>query len=502
MIVGLPVEISSLWSKPGPPTACSQYTTIDLPVEIWQEVASYLPLDHLQKLYSVNRAFFKIALEAKYKVIRFEKLQSSLRYIHFLRDPVTSQYVRSLHLSSCRITEISMVKPSKGVLGKIFNRSPDHRTPYRINKKFVKQMVQVMHGLSAVTSMELCCWYNPSPDFLSILHTGWVTFGAALRHLKLEIPLMSFRLAMPPSAVFPCLEVLHLTFSVAYGRRDEVDPTTLMCELFAPFINGHHPTLRSLHLHAHEDQKFDPLPFLLRLCHLPRLTTFGLQFDFVNIQQADSKGLQHVLDLHARQLRELSLQIRSSRYMPRRLSDDEWYGQKILHVPFTKLAVLALRTELFPTVSRTAEYLHQFEDSLTSLDLSGTTISSHDDVEALTNAFTSRGILRKIKMPVYCLSPPLLSIFAAKLPGLEELCLTFEHISAVYPRSNFTWPPEGFGVALKRYDYSQWKLRYFVGTGVGECGSRSLTVCEQDLQAAFPGVYIRLDAGTRFQHTF
>ena len=38
-----------------------------LPYDIWANIAGFIPPESLEKLYSVNQAFFRFSLDAKYK---------------------------------------------------------------------------------------------------------------------------------------------------------------------------------------------------------------------------------------------------------------------------------------------------------------------------------------------------------------------------------------------------------------------------------------------------
>jgi len=40
---------------------------IELPYEIWLMIVDYLPIHHLRRLYSVNKALFSIALDLRYR---------------------------------------------------------------------------------------------------------------------------------------------------------------------------------------------------------------------------------------------------------------------------------------------------------------------------------------------------------------------------------------------------------------------------------------------------
>jgi hypothetical protein len=48
-------------------------TAMDLPFEIWLHIASFLPTDQLQRMHTLSRMFYGIAMTEKYKVIDFSK---------------------------------------------------------------------------------------------------------------------------------------------------------------------------------------------------------------------------------------------------------------------------------------------------------------------------------------------------------------------------------------------------------------------------------------------
>jgi hypothetical protein len=55
---------------------------IDIPVEIWLQIAQYLPGTALRNLYSLNHTFYHLAMNERYRVV-------------FLRPPeVFRSYVR------------------------------------------------------------------------------------------------------------------------------------------------------------------------------------------------------------------------------------------------------------------------------------------------------------------------------------------------------------------------------------------------------------------------
>lgn len=43
----------------------------DIPTDVWNHIASYIPQHELRELISVNRAFFDLVLDARYKTVEW-----------------------------------------------------------------------------------------------------------------------------------------------------------------------------------------------------------------------------------------------------------------------------------------------------------------------------------------------------------------------------------------------------------------------------------------------
>lgn len=44
----------------------------DLPFDLWFEILSYLPSNDRRRLYSINHAIFEIAMDERYRELRFK----------------------------------------------------------------------------------------------------------------------------------------------------------------------------------------------------------------------------------------------------------------------------------------------------------------------------------------------------------------------------------------------------------------------------------------------
>lgn len=57
---------------------------ISLPFEVWLKIASFLPRDDRQKLYTVNHSLFQIAMDERYRVQYFyfrNQILANLKYL-------------------------------------------------------------------------------------------------------------------------------------------------------------------------------------------------------------------------------------------------------------------------------------------------------------------------------------------------------------------------------------------------------------------------------------
>lgn len=58
---------------------------MNIPVEIWLNIARFIPLDELLHLYSVNHVLFNIAMDARYRTINFEYHREMFENVERLR---------------------------------------------------------------------------------------------------------------------------------------------------------------------------------------------------------------------------------------------------------------------------------------------------------------------------------------------------------------------------------------------------------------------------------
>ena len=60
-------------------------SVMDIPFEIWLQIASYIPAVQIRNLYSVNRPFFRIAMDERYREVHFNEPHGILKNFETLK---------------------------------------------------------------------------------------------------------------------------------------------------------------------------------------------------------------------------------------------------------------------------------------------------------------------------------------------------------------------------------------------------------------------------------
>jgi len=325
--------------------------------------------------------------------------------------------------------------------------------------------------------------------FFPVITALWASLGSTLRVLRLDLSNEACRLALSPSIVFPSLEELSIIFS---GMDVGVKTASELSELFTPLVNNHHSTLRSLRLYTHRGATTNISPLLHGLCHLPLLNTFGISDHSIPVRLSDNPGLEHFLQLHVYQLRELSFQGSQCGPHTQYLVNSVQRRKGFLNIQIRELNELEIRMHHLTDVRRTATYLHYLTHSFTSLTLHGKTLC-RGDVETLINVLTSPSVVRRLTMTVDVLSPRLLALLAEKMPDLENVCLTYQHIcsedSKLFKSSALQLRET---VWLHMNLYSKWKLRYLNAqpSSYVSYSAEAIQGCEEALRSVLPGLLI------------
>ncbi|KAF8236955.1 hypothetical protein L208DRAFT_1390023 [Tricholoma matsutake] len=352
-------------------------------------------------------------------------------------------------------------------------------------------LIQTIGSMSNVREFSLCS--SPmSPVIVprlrdlkyflrTAVNSGWATFGSTLRSLTLNLSLEGYRCVLTPTLLFPNLEALSITLSELINLRDDSD-SKLVHDLLVPFINIHHSSLQSLKLVLH----IDVSSCLLRIRHLPRLQTLDY-YCGLSSRNINNSGLQHILQTHSNELRELSLSFGFP--FPGKLSSG-WYTQKCFSVALPHLQSITLGSGCWWDLGLTAAWLQNFNKSLTCLILDRWRFS-FQEVETIVNVFTGPG-LHSLYLSVHQMTPELVDMLERKLPWLIFLQLRFTAVCTSESSEFVSWNEDKlFCQVMRDRLYSNWKLRHFIAQFTGlpyKLRSDTLVECEAAIGIALPGL--------------
>ncbi|KAH6915735.1 hypothetical protein BKA70DRAFT_1253629 [Coprinopsis sp. MPI-PUGE-AT-0042] len=462
---------------------------IPLPHDIWLHVAHFLPPLSLPDLLSVNRSFFEIGMDSRYRQLIFAYLdERMIKNLVRLQDPAVAKRVRILHIdpnflpSSGSELFFSQSRPEspiknrsiRSIFGEIANLlQPEQRTRhprYRMRRSLKRRediaqlLSEVLAGLPNVTDYYVSWYGSPPPTHLpaSFLSSP---FQSSLRKLSLNISLHNIPCLLAPGIhIPPQLEELHLSIHSEHVVRQRESDHILRCYL-APAINALQATLKTFVISSWEPSDLSPL--FHNLAQFSDLGDLSINIPVEPCHLGDPSGLNGFLGKHHSSLR--CLRLRPTQYgvgisaagggggAADLDSLHEWISDAISGVNFANLRALDLASPLFP-IDTSLVCLQQFSNRLTSLSLTGPYRSYDDVADALhllmatyqTSAFRGVAIgsqLSSLRIGPVTLSPELVDLVAERLPHLRSLVLL---VRDIYPSICDSMPPRGSPKVSKR----------------------------------------------------
>ncbi|KAJ7074775.1 hypothetical protein C8F01DRAFT_1101754 [Mycena amicta] len=287
-----------------------------LPDDIWRCIAALLPRDELLPLASINRAFLAIALDERYRVVRWEKLdESTTRRLERLRIPRIAGRVRHLHVRAQFIQRLAPdaengTGPSTGPISRmaqwfhyLFPTTYSRSLPARSDMlAAMTEAVQLMTN-AVECSFELTA-SSLTPETIHFLTAARAALGTRFRKLKLSARLKDFAPLLAAVDFIDNLDELDLTFD--YDLDDDPSTTgpsaSLIQTTIAPFIARFSHSLRALSISAISKIDISPLldglPVFARLEKLAVRLTCGF---------LDATALMSVLHAHTDTLTALEI---------------------------------------------------------------------------------------------------------------------------------------------------------------------------------------------------
>ncbi|KAK0220304.1 hypothetical protein IW262DRAFT_1461572 [Armillaria fumosa] len=243
----------------------------DIPYDVWECVASYIPDEYLKELYSLNSAFFHASMVARYRTVKLERY-TNLTVIEHLRDSNISELVR-------RIEFHYRWFPNRIITG--------------IMRAQFSAMSEMLPYLSNI--QDISVFWGTVKVPVEFFATLWNIFGTNLKKLAIDAPLPKLIHMLASRPTFLSLEDLELVIHegeniiIQDGALDE----GYIHRCFSPAINRFKVTSDYL-----------DLPNIFNL--LPRFIDLGV-LHVAMITLSDPTGLANILAQHAHTLKDVLL---------------------------------------------------------------------------------------------------------------------------------------------------------------------------------------------------
>ncbi|KAJ7139982.1 hypothetical protein C8R43DRAFT_1018478 [Mycena crocata] len=448
-------------------------TGLLLPEDIWQCVASFIPDSHLLHLISVNKAFYNIVLDAKYREIHWNKLDASMiKSLVRLRTPSIAARVRRLHIRAWFIEYLilkeSQVPPSVAVSSKRWvsrhmrlPSSPMRIAPSTTGKSsaardILESMTEAVRVMTHVTEYSFE-WRDLSPtaNTLRFLSTARMAFGTSLRKLTLNAQLKNFTNLLS-TVDFDNLEELELSFD--HDNFADEHSANLLREAIAPFVNHFRRTIGSLLISS--ASKADLSPLLSALQTFPHLHKFVARVAFDSVHLSDTGGLLRILSANRDSISSVELArsfAASSDEVPHPRSTWGTLSTALALDPTALVNLHTLKIPILETFDATLTCLRRSADTLTSLCLIDHFLTE-SDFTALIQLFSHRSFdagLQTLHVCLAFLTPTIFDLLASRLPGLCKLNLVLSETTMAEVSHN---NGGAFCIALDGHHYPDWKL--------------------------------------------
>ncbi|KAJ6510681.1 hypothetical protein C8R45DRAFT_394391 [Mycena sanguinolenta] len=450
-----------------------------LPADLWECVAFFLSLRDLLPLISVNRAFYNIVLDMKYREIHWDKLDRHMtKTLVRLRTPSVARRVRRLHIRAWFIEYLirkealtswpSYVESSKRWISR-YLWLPPRVAPSTGGKSspasdILESMTQAVRLMTHVTEYSFE-WRDLSPtaDTLRFLSAARAAFGLSLRKLVLHAQLDNLA-ALLTTVDFENLEELELYFD--HDHSVGAHSADLLSECVAPFVNHFRRTLASLLISS--ASKADVAPLLDALQELPRLRKLVGCFAFDTAHLSDPRALIKILRTHADTLSnvELGWSFAASDEAEVKQPRSTWgtFSAAVVADPLVFTNLTSFKLPCLSTFDGTLQCLRRSAHTLTSLHLMNHFLRDQELVD-LVGVFAHRPFdtgLQTLYLGLLDFGVETLDLLASHLPGLRGLgvVLTSATVSEISHRAQ-EWrdfPTSPFCESLVGRSYPDWAL--------------------------------------------
>lgn len=452
----------------------------ELPPEVWLHVAQFIPDNAIRTLMGVNRLFFNLAMDARYRKIIFvdinEKSAMALNTLSQLADPAIAKRVRRLELPlnqlikpytrrSSRTYSPSSTKIRKfttTLFYPLVSSTGPYKKPRNVSlETLIEDITKVLPLMTNLEEFHLPSGISPKPiDLQPFFTAAWAGFGRNIRILSLGGNIDGFQVLPASQPVLTALEELHLEFTdtmnlptpntsaavVAADRR-----RTLLNNCVAPFINGLGSRLRVLKICSWSS--IDMSTFFKHIGPFPILHTFSVWAVFSISFASDPSGLTQALYGVSPNLKDLTLRLHSSthfsevqfgdvlyQWLKGTLHNNNQFGRHLTHLQLNPPPIEAGLDNLIVFIQRSAATLMHLYVRDRYLH--------YPEIKSISTAFSPYTSLQSLRLNVRKLPVELLDLLAKSFPNLKNLTL----------RAADGQPPIDFGEQLQSHRYDDWGL--------------------------------------------
>ncbi|KAF8717167.1 hypothetical protein AX14_012179 [Amanita brunnescens Koide BX004] len=447
-----------------------------LPPPVWGAIAQFIPALCLKDMLSVNRFFFNLAMDYRYRQISFTYLNERMLWILLrLRDPAISQRVKTLYIypdflkrelyanHAQEDVEISL----EVLRHKLFLKSGKCCLPARFILEFMQEVLSKLPNVSEYhitwTGLPVACLSNNPVHLISSIFNS-----APIRRLTISISLEN--LSSFDAQVFSQLSSLEQLRMVIHSEIPASTDTLLPPDMltysttdFLTFTSSSSTLATAINYIRHSLKSLEieirgPSPlgsFLPLIDHLPKLEKLLVTLPIDGDIQFDNhhSALSTFIDRHSATLRALALRAEQPIFslLGRRrgsiptdadpFSLDTRFQQSLRNIKQTRIRSLDLNTTHIP-IDTCLACIRTFRSSLVSLSVTGQ-YQSLSFVEDVLDEFEvdceagkppepdSEGSgLRELRLGSVVLTPSLVDLLAEKVPRLEKLCLLVKDVAS------------------------------------------------------------------------
>ncbi|KAJ7472004.1 hypothetical protein FB451DRAFT_312719 [Mycena latifolia] len=423
-----------------------------IPFEIWLQIKDLIGPAESRELYSVNRAWFEIVMNARYRVLDVTHFNEDVMWrLPLLKAPGLAKRVRTLSLSGSTLQNsllVSIMGP-----GQRLKFPLDRNTLSSLNRRIqaldavtvlnaqVRLVSDVLPGLKNVSDYAVKWDFREGIPLGELIHASlqaatlaaaWPAFGATLRKLTVSTRPERFNAVLSSNVRLARLEELHLELLHTSNGAQSLGIQDLFPEYVSSFFARVNPHLDTLSIQSSSNLDlsclFHQLPAFK---HIHRLL---LHIFLEPGVLSDPSGLEAFFAHSA--LRHLTLVLYHAavsaleRVLPTLTLTHA-------HIPFLETLEINFgmpHPGLAPTLHHELHTLFAgARGTLHTLVLEGIALS-YADLEAVTSVFADReagDVLQSVTLSVLTLTARHIDALSKNLPHISALGIIFTHLSLV-----------------------------------------------------------------------